>query len=146
MTVITPGRKPRFKKITDKGFETLRAASEYPMALKTWALVAQHADHTNVLVATNAALAGELGCSARTVRRALLWLEQKGFVVLIRVGTARAIVLDPDAIWGSLDQYKNVCIFHGKVMAKPDATLRKRLTHMLRVQGRLPPEDEPPAS
>ncbi len=135
-------RSPKFAKVFPRGFQALREIGENPVALKLFCFVAEHADHMNALVCPVDVLAEEFGIHERTVRRALKWLEARNHIALVKVGTANAIILNPEEVWKNLDQYKHFCAFNSKTLARKDATLRKRLTMMIERQGDMFAEGE----
>lgn len=110
--------------------------------MKIWIFITKHADMYNSLVAPVAVLAEECGCHTRTVRRATKLLEDRGFLVIVKIGTSNAYIVDAEAVWGTLDEYKKFCCFTSKTIAPKDATLRKRLTLMLQRQPDLFPDEE----
>lgn len=76
MTVVTMSRKrPRFKKITDRGWDTIKALSDSPLSLKIWIFITKHADMYNSLVAPVAVLAEECGWIQSTSRH-IPWPSQ----------------------------------------------------------------------
>lgn len=144
MTVATttPQRKRPFKKIMGKGWETIRDLSDSPIALKVWSFIAEHADYYNSLVCTADIMAEELGCHERSIRRATRYLESKGYLVVIRLGSCNAFVIDAEAVWANIDENKRFCAFNSKTLARVDATLKKRLTLMIKGQPDLFDEED----
>ena len=143
MAVVTMARKkPAFAKVFPRGWQSLREIGENSLALKLYTFFAEHSDHLNALVCPVDVLAEEFQVHERTVRRAAKWLEERGHIVIIRVGTANAFVINPEELWKNLDKYKGYCAFSSKTLARKDATLRKRLTLMLQKQPDLFSEEE----
>ena len=102
-------RKKRFTQVFPKGWHTIRAIGENPLALKLYTFFAEHCDYLNALVCPIDILAEEFQVHERTVRRAVKWLEERQHIVVVKVGTANAYVLDPTDLWKNLDQYKGYC-------------------------------------
>src|SRR3954465_88258 len=88
------GSAKRFAKVYDKGWDTLAVMAGNAMAIRVYAFIAKHCDHLNALVCPVEVMAEELGVSERTVRRATKFLEDNKHLVVVKVGTANAYVLD----------------------------------------------------
>lgn len=129
-------RKPRFTKVYDKGWDTIASLAENAMAVRVYAFLAKHAGHDNAVVCPIEVLAEELNCHPRTIMRATKWLEQQRRLVIVKVGTANAYVLDPTDLWKTYEDHKRFCSFGARTLASKaqNKTLKKRLTHMLEGQ------------
>ena len=126
------GRK-KFTQVYDRGWDTISGLAENPMALRVYTFIAKNCDHLNALVCAVDVMAEEFGCNERTIRRATKWLDDKGYIAVVKIGTANAYVLDPRDIWKNYDRYKGYCAFNARAMASKsqNKTLRQRLTHMM---------------
>lgn len=121
----------KFAKIFDRGWDTISGMADNATAVKVYAFIAKHCDHLNALVCPVEVLADEIGVSARTIIRATKFLEQRKHLVIVKVGTANAYVLDPRDIWKNYEKYKSMCVFTSRVMVSKEQnkTLKRRLTH-----------------
>lgn len=136
---MTAHSKKRFAQVYPRGWQTIRSIGENPTALKVYTFIAEHCDHLNALVCSIDVLAEEFSVSERTIRRALKWLEEGRYLVIAKVGTANAYILDPKDIWKNYDRYKGYCAFHANTLASKshNRLLKTRLTHMIEGQGDL---------
>jgi hypothetical protein len=140
----SPPQKTKFAQVYPKGWQTIRSISENSMALKVYSFIAEHCDHLNALVCSIDVMADEFNVNERTIRRATKWLEDNRHLVIIKVGTANAYVLNPQDIWKNYERYKGYCAFHASTLAskKHNKLLKQRLTHMMEGQGDLFAESE----
>jgi hypothetical protein len=127
-----PRGKKRFTQVYDKGWDTIAHLAENAMALRVYTFIAKHCDHLNALVCAIEVMAEEFDCNERTIRRATKWLEEQGYLTIVKIGTANAYVLDPLDIWKNYDRYKNFCAFNTRTLASKaqNKMLKSRLTHM----------------
>ena len=74
-------------------------------------------------------------------------LEDRRHLVIAKIGTANAYILDPADVWKNYERYKGYCGFHANALASKSQNklLKARLTHMLEGQGDLFSEEEPPS-
>jgi hypothetical protein len=72
------------------------------------------------------------------------WLEAHRHLVIAKIGTANAYILDPADVWKNYERYKGYCAFHANTLASKSKNrlLKARLTHMLEGQGELFPNEE----
>jgi DNA-binding transcriptional regulator YhcF (GntR family) len=137
---------PRFTKVYDRGWarvESLLTLKGGPTVGRLWLLIVKHCGHDNALVASLETLADALGVDERTVRRAIKFLETSQALVVVKVGTARAFVLNDAEVWKTYEDHHQFCAFRSKVLVgfKENAGLRARLTH-LQAQASLPLDGE----
>lgn len=127
----------RFTQVYAKGWQTLRAIGENQAALRVYTFIAEHCDHLNALVCATELMAEHLKCSDRTIRRATKWLEDNHHVVVVKIGTANAYILDPSDLWKNYDKYKDYCGFSARTLAskRANAHLKRRITLMLERQA-----------
>jgi hypothetical protein len=131
----------RFTKVYPKGWFRLRTLLKAnPTAARVWGFLVETAGHDNALVCTYDVIADELEVSARTVMRAVSYLEQHGALVIAKVGTANAYILNPDETWKTYEEHKSFCAFNARTLAskKQNHNLRRRLTHLIEAQEREP--------
>ena len=131
--------KKRFAQVYPQGWHTIRAIGENPMALKVYTFIAEHCDHLNALVCPLSVLAEEFTVNERTIRRAMRWLEDRRHLVIIKIGTANAYILDPHDIWKNYERYKGYCAFHANTLAsKSSNKLLKTRSVLLTAFSRVP--------
>lgn len=132
----TPKSREKFAKVYPKGWDTISALSENPMALKLFSFIAKHCDHLNALVCPIELLAEEFDVNERTIRRAAKWLHDRKHLTIIKVGTANAYILDHTDIWKNYDDYKRYCVFNSRTLASKSQNklLKTRLSHMVEGQ------------
>lgn len=136
----------RFTKVYPKGWFRLRTLLKAnPTAARVWGFLIEAAGHDNAIVCTYDVLADELEVSARTIMRAVSYLEEHGALVIAKVGTANAYILNPDETWKTYEEHKSFCAFNAKTLAskKQNQNLRRRLTHLIEAQEREPELFEP---
>lgn len=123
----------KFAKVFSHGWDTIAGMADNASAVKVFAFIAKHCDHLNSLVCPVEVMAEDLGVSVRTIIRATKFLEQRKHLVIIKVGTANAYVLDPADIWKNYDRFKGMAGFSSKVLASKaqNKTLKRRITLMM---------------
>ena len=125
--------KPKFMKVYERGFDALSRISGNASALKVYLFIAEHAGHDNALVCTVETISECLGISDKTVRRATSFLQKGRHLVIAKVGTANAYILNPQEVWKTYEEHKHFCAFsaHTLVSKAQNKTLKRRLTHMM---------------
>lgn len=133
MDGMTEPKGEKFAKVFSKGWDTISGMADNATAVKVYAFIAKHCDHLNALVCPVEVLAEEIGVSGRTIIRATKFLEQRKHLVIVKVGTANAYVLDPRDVWKNYDKYRGMCQFGANVLASKaqNKTLKRRMTHFL---------------
>ena len=134
--ISPPKSSEKFAKIYNRGWRTITSIAVNNTALKVYTFIAEHCDHLNALVCPIEVLAEELDLSNRTIMRATKWLQDRGHMTIIKVGTANAYVLDARDIWKNYDQYKRYCSFGATTLIskKANKALKTRLTMMMEGQ------------
>jgi hypothetical protein len=130
---------PRFTKVYPKGWEALAALIDNRAAAKLYMFLATSCGHDNAVVCTYELLAEELGLSERTIRRAVRHLEDGSHVVVAKIGTANAYILNPEEVWKTYEEHKRFCGFSARALASKteNGNLKRRLTHIIE------PDSEP---
>lgn len=130
---------PRFTKVYRTGWQTIAILIDNKVAAKLYVFLAENVGHDNALVCTYELLAEELGFCERAIRNAVRRLEEGGHLVVAKVGTANAYILNPAEIWKTYEDRKQFCSFGARTLASKaqNTTLKKRLTHMMEGQGEL---------
>lgn len=131
-------RNEGFVQVYPKGWARLQALIRTnPSAARVYAFLAEHIDGAaGAVVVSQEVMAAELGIHERTVRRLTTSLEQAGALVRLKVGTGvYAYCLDPDEVWRSWDNAKDVAAFRTKTLVrksdKANAQVRRKLKLML---------------
>ena len=135
--------KPRFTKVYPRGWDALAGLVDNRAAAKLYVFLADHCGYDNALVCTLDVIADEIGVHERTVRRAVKDLEAAGHVVVAKVGTANAYILNPEEVWKTYEEHKHLCGFQSRTLVskKQNPDLKRRLTHMISQQGPANPSD-----
>lgn len=122
---------PPFSKVFARGWEALASLTDDRAASKLYIFLASACGHDNAVVCTYDTLAKELDLSERTIRRAVRRLEDSEHVVVLRVGSACAYVLNPDEVWSTVEGHKRFCSFRTRTLVSFDDNplLRRRITH-----------------
>lgn len=131
--LATPERRNRFAKVYNKGWDTIANMAGNAMAVKVYSFIAKHCDHLNALVCPVEVMAEEFNVSARTIMRATKFLEDNKHLVIVKVGTANAYILDPTDLFKNYDQYKHMVGFNTRTLASKsqNQNLKTRLTHYM---------------
>ena len=88
---------------------SVAAKKRFAQVLRVYTFIAEHCDHLNALVCPVEVLAEELEVNERTIRRAVHWLEDRRHLVIAKIGTANAYILDPNDVWKNYERYKGYC-------------------------------------
>lgn len=128
-----PAPKPLFTKVYPRGWDALAGLVDNRAAAKLYVFLANNCGHDNALVCAVEVIAEELGVSKRTVYRAINDLEAGGHIVVAKVGTANAYVLNPQEVWKTYEEHKTFCAFSARtlVSTKANPDFKRRLTHKL---------------
>jgi hypothetical protein len=127
------GPKERFTKVYPKGWSALAGLVDNRPAAKLYVFLADNCGHDNALACTYELLSEELDLHERTIRRAVRDLEERGHVVVAKVGTANVYILNPAEIWKTYEDHKRFCGFRTRTLVskKHNPDLKRRLTHMV---------------
>lgn len=127
-----------FTQVYPKGWRRLQALIRTNPALaRVYAFLAEHIDGTcGAIVVTQEIMAAELGVHVRTIKRQTKALEDEGAIVRIKVGTGvYAYALDPEEIWKSWDDAKDLAAFRTRTLVKKsdreNGTVRRKLKTMV---------------
>jgi DNA-binding transcriptional ArsR family regulator len=108
-----------------------------PSAARVFAFLAEHIDGScGAVVVSQELMATELDVHERTIRRLTQQLEDAGAIVRIRVGTGvLAYALDPEEVWKSWDDKKDLAAFVTKTLVlksdRANGQVRRKLKVML---------------
>lgn len=135
-----------FAQVYPKGWARLRwLLQQKPTAASLYTWLAEHMDpHGGALVVSQTVMAEAMGLSEITIRRLTAWMEEHHVIVRVRVGTGvYAYALDPDEVWKSWDNKKDLAVFRTQTLvSKRDSHNRdvaRRIQLMLKEQK--PEED-----
>lgn len=126
-------RGPHFTKLYAKGTAALKGLlATSPTAAQLYLFLVEQCGHDNAVVCTYATLADELEMSERTIRRAVRLLEERQHVVIAKMGTANAYILNPQEVWKTYEDHKRFCAFSARALVSKteNGNLRQRLTHL----------------
>jgi hypothetical protein len=121
-----------FTKVYPRGWKALASLIDNPAAAKLFMFLAENCGHNNAVVCTYGLLSEELSLSERTIRRAVRHLEEGKHIVIAKMGTANAYVLNPEEIWKTYEDHKVFCGFNARalVLKTENGNLKQRLTHI----------------
>lgn len=116
-----------------------------PIAARVFLLLAEQADRTNAIVASQIALANALGVSKASITRAVKTLLEKQLIEVLKSGGTNVFILNPDVVWSAWKTGKDYCMFgNAKVLIsknEQDIITQKRLNVLLEKQAALPLEE-----
>lgn len=129
----------RFTKVYPKGWDALAGLVDNRPAAKLYVFLADNCGHDNALACTYDLLAEELELHERTIRRAVRDLEERGHIVVAKVGTSNVYILNPAEVWKTYEDHKRFCGFRTRTLVskKHNPDLKRRLTHMVGQQPEL---------
>lgn len=146
-------KEPRFTKVYDRGWDRLDELLNLKgssITARLWVFLARHCGHDNALVCSVELLAEELACSTRTIMRATKTLEREGALVIAKIGTANAYILNDSEVWKTYEEHKRFCGFRARTLVSfaQNPGLKRRLTHVIGGQPELFVDDaaEQPAA
>lgn len=93
-----------------------RLAGENYTAYKLLMLIIKHMDGTNALCVSYKALVEILGISESTVKRAVKYLKENGWVCVLKSGTSNVYVVNDQVAWTSYGTQKAYCKFQANVL------------------------------
>lgn len=127
-----------FTQVYPKGWRRLQSLIRTNPALaRVYAFLAENIDGAcGAVVVTQEIMAEELGVHVRTIKRQTRALEDEGAIVRIKVGTGvYAYALDPEEIWKSWDDAKDLAAFRTRTLVKKsdreNGTVRRKLKVMM---------------
>lgn len=116
-----------------------------PIAARVFLLLAEQADRTNAIVASQIALANALGVSKPSITRAVKTLLEKKLIEVLKSGGTNVFILNPEVVWSAWKTGKDYCLFgNAKVLVsknEQDLITRKRLNVLLEKQQALDLEE-----
>lgn len=111
-----------FVQVYRKGWKQLDAlVAEGSSAVRLWIKLAENIDGSfGAVAASQKTLATLLGVSERTIRRWTRELEDRQYLVVIKLGPSTcAYALDPTAVWRSMDSRKGYSAFSARAIVAP---------------------------
>ena len=93
-----------------------RLAGENYSAYKLLMLLCKHMDGTNALCASYQVLTEILEVSASTLKRAVKYLKDNGWICVLKSGTSNVYIVNPDVAWTSYSNQKQYCKFQANVL------------------------------
>ena len=125
--------KKHFTKVYDAGWQRIVSLCEKdPNAARVWAFLVRHAGHDNVLVCSMAVMEDELGLCRRTLSSKVAYLERAGALMIAKMGTANAYVLNPHETWKTGEEFKNFHRLNARALIgkRENKRFPRRFTHM----------------
>lgn len=124
-----------FVQVYPKGWKRLQALIRTnPSAARVYAFLSEHIDGTcGAVVVSQDVIAESLGVHRRTIIRLTKQLEDDGVLVRIKVGTGiYAYALDPDEVWKSWDEHKDLAAFRTRTLVKKSDRANNQVNRKLR--------------
>jgi len=131
---------PRFTKVYDRGWQRVEALMTLkggPTVGRVWLFIVKHCGHDNALVVSSETMADALGVHERSIRRAVAFLVKADALVVAKVGTANAYILNDGEVWKTYEEHHRFCGFRAKTLIgfAENPGLRARVSHMLPQAG-----------
>lgn len=127
-----------FVQVYPKGWARMQTLiRSNPAAARVYAFLAEHIDGVaGAVVVSQDVMANALGVHVRTIQRQTSFLEGAGALVRIKVGTGvYAYALDPDEVWRSYGDKKELAAFYSKTLvpksARENRAVGRKLRHMM---------------
>lgn len=117
--------REREKKSTYKNFAQLNrdnithmiaCAAENPQALRLLLFIMENMDKYNALVCSYTVFQERLEISQATVARAIKYLKEHGFIVILRSGSSNVYVLNDNLAWANYGNMHKYCMFPANVI------------------------------
>ena len=125
-----------FVQVYPKGWRRLQSLIRTnPSAARVYAFLSEHIDGTCGAVVVSQDVIGEaLGVHRRTIIRLTKQLEDQGALVRIKVGTdIYAYALDPEEVWKSWDEHKDLAAFRTRTLVKKADRANNQVRRKLKV-------------
>lgn len=95
--------------------EIAKLGAESPMALKLFMFICKNMDGSNALCVSQKALMEILEVSSSTIKRAIKYLKDNGWICVLKSGTSNVYIINPDVAWTSYGNQKSYCKFQANV-------------------------------
>ena len=96
--------------------DNLVALSQNKQAFDLFMLLMKHMDGMNALTASYKVLTEILGISDSTLKRAIKYLKDNGYLCVLKSGTSNVYVINPDIAWTSYGYQKQYCKFQSNLL------------------------------
>jgi DNA-binding transcriptional regulator YhcF (GntR family) len=125
-----------FVQVYPKGWQRLQSLIKTnPSAARIYVFLSEHIDGTaGAVVVSQDVIASYLGVHRRTIIRLTKQLEDQGALVRIKVGTGiYAYALDPEEVWKSWDEHKDLAAFRTRTLVKKADRANNQVKRKLKV-------------
>jgi DNA-binding transcriptional regulator YhcF (GntR family) len=125
-----------FVQVYPKGWKRLQGLIRTnPSAARVYAFLAENIDGTcGAVVVSQDLIAESIGVHRRTIIRLTKQLEDDGALVRIKVGTGiYAYALDPEEVWKSWDEHKDLATFRTRTLVKKSDRANNQVKRKLKV-------------
>lgn len=96
--------------------DVARLARENPRAYDLFMILIKHMDGSNALCVSYNALTELLKVSDSTLKRAIRYLKDNGWLCVLKSGTSNVYIINPDVVWTSYGNQKQYCKFQANVL------------------------------
>lgn len=91
-------------------------AGNNPVAFQLFMFICEHMDGYNALMASYQVFMDYTGKSQSTIKRAVKYLYDNGFVDILKSGTSNVYVINHEVAWTSYGNQKKYCKFNGNIL------------------------------
>lgn len=123
-----------FTQVYKDGWQRLQILmKDNPSAARLYAFFAENMGPDGTLGASRATLAEALEITERTITRHVKYLEERGAIFVLKVGSANVYCLKPEEVWKSFDNAKTYAPFHTRTLVGKGENpyVKKRLAIIL---------------
>lgn len=96
--------------------DVAKLGSDNPRALSVFMFISQNMDGNNALCISMKALEEALSFSRTSLWRAIKFLEEKGWLCILKTGTSNVYIINPEIEWTSWANQKQYCKFKTNVI------------------------------
>ena len=93
-----------------------KIADESPKALKLLFFIFDHMDKYNAVVCSYKVLQEALAISESTIKRAVKYLKNNGFISVYKTGTSNVYIANPNLVWNSWGNNIKYCEFPANII------------------------------
>jgi DNA-binding transcriptional ArsR family regulator len=93
-----------------------KLAGKNATAFQIFMFICEHMDGYNALMASYQVFMDYTDKSKDTIRKAIKYLYDNGFVDILKSGTSNVYIINQDIAWTSYGNQKKYCKFNGKIL------------------------------
>lgn len=100
----------------DTSISLRKITDENPKALKLLLFIFDHMDKYNAVVCSYRVLQEALAISESTIKRAIKYLKNNGFIDVYKTGTSNVYIANPNLVWNSWGNNIKYCEFPASII------------------------------